>query len=90
MFVVLFSNIFWGSSKAILEEFFDKSESLLFKPIFMNFNFDFWVLAQKCLKPCAKGVFKFQSFFLNLSSKVLAGVWERTSKYPYMDICGIF
>ena len=29
----------------------------------------------------------FQFFFLNLSSKVLAGVGVRTSRYPYMDIC---
>ena len=47
----------------------------------------FWVLAQKCLKPSVNGVLKFQFFFLNLSSKVLAGVGVRTSKYPYMDIC---
>ena len=33
---------------------------------------------------------KFQFFFLNLSSKVLAGVGVRTSKYPYMDICVIW
>ena len=45
------------------------------------------VLAQKCLQPCVNGVLKFQFFFLNLSSKVLAGVIVRTSKYPYMDIC---
>ena len=54
---------------------------------FMNFTFDFGVLAQKCLKPCVNGILKFQFFFLNLSSKVLAGVIVRTSKYPYMDIC---
>ena len=30
---------------------------------------------------------KFQFLFLNLFSKVLAGVIVRTSKYPYMDIC---
>ena len=54
---------------------------------FINFNFDFGVLAQKCLKPCVNGVLKFQFFFLNLSSKVLVGVIVRTSKYPYMDIC---
>ena len=42
--------------------------------VFINFNFDF-------------GVLKFQFFFFNLSSKVLAGVRVRTSKYPYMDIC---
>ena len=54
---------------------------------FINFNFDFGVLAQKCLKPCVNGVLKFQFFFLKLCSKVLAGVGVRTSKYPYMDIC---
>ena len=54
---------------------------------FINFNFDFGVLTQKCLKPCENGVLKFQFFFLNLSSKVLAGVGVRTSKYLYMDIC---
>ena len=53
----------------------------------MNFNFDFGVLAQKCLKPYVNGVLKFQFFFLNLSTKVLAGVGVRTSKYPYMDLC---
>ena len=52
----------------------------------LNFNFNFKVLAQKCLKSCVNGIFKFQFFFLNLSSKVLAGVRVRTSKYPYMDI----
>ena len=57
------------------------------KPFFISFNFDFLVLAQKCLKLCVNGVLKFQFFFLNLSSKVLAGVGVRTSKYPYMDIC---
>ena len=51
------------------------------------FAIDFGVLAQKCLKLCANGVLKFQFFFLNLSSKVLAGVTVRTSKYPYMNIC---
>ena len=56
---------------------------------FFNFNFDFMVLAQKCLKPCVNNVLKFQFFFLNLSSKVLAGVGVRTSKYPYMDICEV-
>ena len=54
---------------------------------FINLNFDFGVLAQKCLKPWVNGVLKFQFFFLNLSSKVLAGFGVRTSKYPYMDIC---
>ena len=53
----------------------------------IDFDFDFGVLAQKGLKPCINGVLKFQFFFLNLSSKVLAGVIVRTSKYPYMDIC---
>ena len=50
-------------------------------------NLYFGVLAQKYLKSCVNGVLKFQFFFLNLSSKVLAGVIVRTSKYPYMDIC---
>ena len=49
----------------------------------------FVVLAQKCLKPCGNGVLKFQFFFFNLSSKVLASVGVRTSKYPYMDICAL-
>jgi hypothetical protein len=70
-----------------LKELFDESESIIFKPLFKNFNFDLGVLAQKCLKPCVNGVLKFQFFFLNLSSKFLAGVGVRTSKYPYMDIC---
>ena len=54
---------------------------------FINFNFNFKVLAQKCLQPCVNCVLKFQIFFLNLSSKVLAGVGVRTSNFPYMDIC---
>ena len=87
MFFVLFSNIFWGSFEAILKALFDESESILFKLFLINFNFDFRALAQKCLKPCVNGVLKFQFVFLNLSSKVIAGVWVRTSKYPYMDIC---
>ena len=87
MFFVLFSNIFWGSSEAILRALFDESESILCKQFFINFNLDFGILAQKCLKLCANGILKFQFFFLNLSSKVLAGVEVRTSKYPYMDIC---
>ena len=53
---------------------FDESESILSKPFFINFNFDFGVIAQKCLKPCVNGILKFQFFFLNLSNKVLAGV----------------
>ena len=55
--------------------------------LFININFDFGVLAQKCRKPCVNGVLKFQFFFLYLSIKVLAGVGVRTSKYPYMNIC---
>ena len=53
-----------------------------------HFNLDFGFLPQKCLKPCVNGVLKFQFFFLNLSSKLPAGVRVRMSKYPYMDICG--
>ena len=54
------------------------------------FNFDFKVLAQKCLKPCVMSVLKLQFVFLNPSSKIPAGVRERTSKYPYMDICDCY
>ena len=89
MFFVLFSNIFWGSFEAILKALFDESESILLKPFFKNLNFDFRVLAQKFLKLCVYGVLKFQFFFRNLSSKFLAGVRVRTSKYPYMDICAL-
>ena len=88
VFSYVLAIFFWGSSEAILDAFFDESESILYKLFFINFNFDFGVLAQKCIEPCVKGVLKFKFFFLNLSSKVLAGVWVRTSKYPYMDICG--
>ena len=63
-----------------MKALFDESESILCKQFFINFNFDFGVLAQKCLKLCANGVLKFQFFFLNVSSKVLAGVGVRTSK----------
>ena len=62
------------SSEAILKALFDASESIRFKPFFINFNFDFKVLAQKCLKPCVNGVLEFKFFFLNLSSKFVAGV----------------
>ena len=72
--------------KQFKRHFLDESESILFKPFFIKFNFDFGVLAQKCLKPCVNGALKFQFFFLNLSSKVLASVIVRTSKYTYMDI----
>ena len=58
---------------------FDESESILLKPFLINFNLNFRVLAQKCCKPCVNGVLKFKLFFLNLSSKVLAGVIVRTS-----------
>ena len=51
----------------------------------MNFNFDFRIFAQKILKPCANDVLKFKFFFLNLSSKVSAGVRVRMSKFPYMN-----
>ena len=54
---------------------------------FINFYFDFGFLVQKCLKPFVNGVLKFQFFFLNLSSKIPAGVRVRLSKYPYVDIC---
>ena len=88
VFFALFSTIFFiGSSKAILQALFDESESILFKQFFINLSFDFRVSAQKCRKPCVNGVLKIQFFFLNLSSKVLAGVGVRTSKYTYMDIC---
>ena len=87
MFFVLFSNIFLRFFRGHLKALFDESERILFKVFFINFNFDFGVLAQKCHKPCVNGVLKFQFFFLNISSKVLAGVGVRTSKYPYMDIC---
>ena len=85
MFFVLFSNIFLRVFRG------HYSESILFKLFFFfYFNFDCGVLAQKCPKPCVKcKVLKFQFFFINLSSKVLADVGVRTSKYPYMDICGI-
>ena len=56
--------------------------------VFINFDLDFGVFAQKCLKPCVNGVLKFKFFFLNLSS-FLAGVRVRTSKYIYMDIRAI-
>ena len=87
MFFVLFSNIFFWVVRGHFKGTFDEFESILFEQFFKNFNFDFGVLAQKCLKPCVNGVLKFQFFFLNLSSIVLAGVGVRTSKYPYMDIC---
>ena len=45
------------------------------------------VLAKECLKPCVKGVLKFQFFNLNLSSKFPASVRVKMSKYPYMDMC---
>ena len=35
-----------------------------------------------------QGILKFQFFFLNLSNEFPAGDRVRTSKYPYMDICG--
>ena len=89
MFFVLFSNIFLRVFRGHFQALFDESESILCKQFFINFNFDFGVLAQKCRKPCVNGVLKFQFFFLNLSSKVLAGVRVRTSKYPYWDICGL-
>ena len=54
--------------------FFHESESIIFKPFFINFYLDLRILAQKCLEPCLNGVLKFQLFFLNLSSEVLAGV----------------
>ena len=73
----------------MLKALFDEFESILFKRFFKNLNSNFGVLAQKCLKPCVNRVLKFNFFFLNLSSKVLAGVGVRTSKYPYMDICAM-
>ena len=55
----------------------------------MKFNFYKRDYAQKCLKACVNCVLKFQVFFLNLSSKFPGSVRVRTSKYPYMDICGV-
>ena len=78
MSFVLFSNIFFSVFWAYH-----------FNRFFLNFNFDFGVLAQKCPNRYVKDVFKFLFLFLNLSSKVLAGVIVRTSKYPYMDICAL-
>ena len=68
---------------------FHEFERIIFKPIFINFNFDFGFLAQKLLKPCVNGVLKFQFFFLNLSSKFPAGVRVRTPKYPFKDMCDL-
>ena len=93
MFFVLFSNIFLGSSEAILKTLFDESESIIFKPFFfcfflyIKFYFDFGVIAQKCLKPCVNDVLKFQFFFLNLYSKFPAGVGVRKSKYG--NLCSV-
>ena len=79
-----FLRVFWGHFKGT---FWWIWEHIILTVFFINFIFDFWVLAQKCLKLCVNGVLKFQFFFINLSSKVLAGVRVRTSKYPYIDIC---
>ena len=77
---------FQGSSEAILKAGFHESEPMKFNFFFfINLNFYFRILAQKCLKPCANDVLKFKFFFLNLSSKVSAGVRVRMSKYPYLD-----
>ena len=86
---ILRKNRLWfGSSEAILKALFHQPESIIFKLFFfINFIFDFGVLAQTCLKPCLNGVLKFHFFFLNLSSKFPAGVRIRKLKYPYMDIC---
>ena len=89
MFLYFLAIFFWGSSEAIFKALFDESESILFKQFFINFNLDFGVLAHKCLKPWVNDILKFQFFFLNLSSKVLAGVGVRMSKYPYMAICAL-
>ena len=82
MFLVLFTMFFLGFSEAILKPLFQESETILFKQFLINFYFNFWVYAPECLKTCVNCVF-FQLFFLNLSSKVPAGVRVRTSKYPY-------
>ena len=81
------SNISWGSSEAILKALFRETESKIYIYFFLiNFNLDFLVLAQKCLKPCLNSVLKLRLFFLNLSNKIPAGVKVRTSKYCYMEI----
>ena len=69
MFFVVFSNISWGSSEAILKALFHESKSIKFKLFFININSDFRFLAQKCLKPCVNDVLRCQLFFLNRSSK---------------------
>ena len=87
MFFVLFSNIFLRVFQGHFKGTFWWIWEHNILTVFINFNLDFGVLAQKFLKPCVNGVLKFQFFFLNLSSKFLAGVRVGTSIYPYMDIC---
>ena len=86
-FFVLFSNIFLRVFRGYFKGTFSWILEHNIETVFINFNFDFWVLAQKCVKPCVNGVLKIQFFFHNLSSKIPAAVRVRTSKYPYIDIC---
>ena len=89
VFCTFLQYIFEGLLRSFYRHFLMNLRAYYLNSFFINFNFEFRVLAQKCRKPCVNGVLKFQFFFLNLSSKVLAGVGVRTLKYPYMDIYGL-
>ena len=90
MFFVLFSNIFLRVFRGHFNCTFWWIWEHIIETVFYKLQFWFLGLSSKVSQTMCKWRLKLQFFFLNLSSKVLAGVGVRTSKYPYMDICGIW
>ena len=80
-----FLQFFFGFLEAILKQLFQESETILFKHFLLlnKKKLGGMVEALECLRICVICVFKFQLFFLNLFSKVLAGIRVRTLTYPY-------
>ena len=55
---------FEGLPRQFYRHFLMNPRACYVDSFFINFNFDFEVLAQKCRKRCVNGVLKFQFFFL--------------------------
>ena len=75
-----FLHYFFEGVPRLIKRLFHESESLICNCLFR-------FLAQKCSRAFVKFVFKFQLFFLNFSSKFLAGVRVRTSNILYGRLC---
>ena len=69
-----FAIFFEGFQRLFLSHFFKNLTPYYLDSFFYSCLFYSGVKAPECLKTCVNCVFKFQLFFLNISSKVPAGV----------------